>query len=141
MKKRRYFRYFLVILVLIFSGSCCGCVKKLNIHGKRQKVEYTICKDSNLPEQLKVLLEKKKKKAETFTYRNSMYLYLVVCYGQKKYSGYSVKVEECSQSEDTLFLRTQLIGPSAGEPVMETLNYPYIVLRCRQMDVFCVIDS
>lgn len=133
-----------VVLLCLCAAVCLsatGCVKNLNLSGKKEPVEYVICKETSLPEQLKTLLKEKKKKPVTFTYRNSMYIYLVVCYGKKDFSGYSVRIEECWRSGETLFLRTQLMGPDAGEDSMETETYPYIVVRCPQMDVFCVIDS
>lgn len=142
-KKRQYAVRVAVVFGIV--GMIClplwGCVKEWNVNGKKEKIEYTICKDSNLPEQLQVLLEERKKKPGTFTYRNSTYLYLVVCYGKKEYSGYSVKIEECWKSEDILFLRTQLMGPAVGEKIIETDTFPYLVVRCEQMPVFCIIDS
>lgn len=134
-------RAVLLCLLAVFCLSVTGCVKNLNFSGKKEPVEYVICKDTSLPEQLQTLLKEKKKKPVTFTYRNSMYIYLVVCYGKKDFSGYSVRIEECWRSGETLFLRTQLMGPAAGEDSIETDTYPYIVVRCPQMDVFCVIDS
>lgn len=32
------------------------------------------------------------------------------------------------------------MGTAAGEDSVEMEIYPYIVVRCPQMDVFCVID-
>ena len=102
-----------IAVILCMTAVLClaawGCVRTLNLNGQKKNVEYVICKDSNLPDQLKTLLEEKKKNPGTFTYRNSRYIYLVVCYGKRAYSGYSVKIEECWRSEETLFLRTQLM--------------------------------
>ena len=134
-----------IAVILCMTAVLClaawGCVRTLNLNGQKKNVEYVICKDSNLPDQLKTLLEEKKKNPGTFTYRNSRYIYLVVCYGKRAYSGYSVKIEECWRSEETLFLRTQLMGPAAGEDIVETDTYPYIVVRCQQMYVFCLIED
>ena len=149
LKRRRPWsppRPVLYLLVLsLFLGAAVlaagGCIRHLQMNGPKEKVEYDICKDSNLPAQLQTLLEEKKQEVCTFVYRNSMYIYLVVCYGRKEYSGCSVKIEECWKSEDTLFLRTQLMGPAAGEEVARTPTCPYLVVRCRQMDVFCVIEA
>ena len=81
-----------------------------------------------------------KEKPGTFTWKNSMYTYLVVCYGRQKYSGYSIRVEECTMRKESLYLRTQLIGPSAGEPVTETETFPWIVVRCDQTEAICIIE-
>lgn len=116
-----------------------GCVQNLGESRQKEAVEYVICQESHLPPQLQILLEEKKKKPGTFVYRNSMYMYLAVCYGRKEYSGCSVRIEECWRTEKTLFLRTQLMGPAPGEGE-ETETWPFIVVRCPQMDVFCVIE-
>lgn len=129
------------ITLTIFCVSICyGCGK--NLAGEeKEKVEYTICKDSSLPTQLKETLEQMKKRSGTFTYKNSMYTYLVVCYGSQSYSGYSIQIEECSKSKDALYLKTQLIGPSGSEPIMETETFPYIVIRCERTELLCIIEA
>ncbi|MCD8019925.1 MAG: protease complex subunit PrcB family protein [Clostridiales bacterium] len=134
-------RILLLCVFLPLSILLCGCLTNLDSEADKEPVEYVICKDSNCPGQLQDLLEEKKKTAGTFIYKNSMYMYLVVCYGSKPYSGYSIRVEECSRSEDTLYLRTQLLGPELGEKVVETETFPCIVIRCEKMDVLCKMDS
>lgn len=129
---------FYSLSVLLFLA---GCGKIIDMEADKKEVEYVICKESNLPAQLQEILKEKKKKAGTFTFSNSMYTYLVVCYGPKPYSGYSVRIEECSRTTEALYLRTQLIGPSSSEPVIETETFPFLVVRCEKVDVLCIIDS
>lgn len=132
----RIFCFFFSALLLL-----AGCGRSINLEENKEKVEYVICKESNLPAHLKDLLEEKKKKSGTFTYSNSMYTYLVVCYGPQPYSGYSVRIEECCRTSEALYLRTQLIGPSSSEPVVETETFPFLVIRCKKENVLCIIDS
>ena len=90
--------------VFIFCLCLNGCTV-LNINsfhfgklGKKeqgQAVKYEICSGKNMPERLQKIIEERKKKPGTFAYKNSKYTYLVVCYGEKSYSGYSVRVEQC----------------------------------------------
>lgn len=136
MMHRRIFSYCLFVVIFFV-----GCNRTINLGADKEKVEYVICKESNLPSQMRELLEEKKKQPCTFTFSNSMYTYLAVCYGSRPYSGYSVKIEECSRTSGALYLRTQLIGPSAREPVVETETFPCLVLRCEKMDILCIIDS
>lgn len=126
-----------ILMLLCFCGGC----QKIEGEEKRQEIKYTVCPEGHLPKALQKTLENRKKTAGTFSYKNSMYTYLVVCYGPQKYSGYSIQVEECKKGEKTLYLRTQLIGPSAGDPVVETETYPWIVVRCEKTDAVCVIES
>lgn len=124
--------------ILLFLA---GCGRVINSEVDKEKVEYVICRESNLPSKLQELIEEKKKRSCTFTFTNSMYTYMVVCYGSQAYSGYSVRIEECSRTADLVYLRTQLIGPSSGETVVETETFPFLVVRCKKMDVLYIIDS
>ena len=141
-----------VSLFLMFTVCICinGCTATVNIDGfqlgklgerkKRQEVKYEICAEKNMPERLQKILEESKKKPGTFAYKNSRYTYLVVCYGEKSYSGYSIQVEECWKDKEQLYLETQLIGPKAGEEVVETLTYPFLVVRCERTELLCRIQ-
>ena len=141
-----------VSLFLMFTVCICinGCTATVNIDGfqlgklgerkKRQEVKYEICAEKNMPERLQKILEEREKKPGTFAYKNSRYTYLVVCYGEKSYSGYSIQVEECWKDKEQLYLETQLIGPKAGEEVVETLTYPFLVVRCERTELLCRIQ-
>ncbi len=139
---------FLMCVVCICINGCTGALSidgfhfgKLGGRKKGQEVKYEICAEKNIPERLQKILEERKKKPGTFAYKNSRYTYLVVCYGEKSYSGYSIRVEECWKDKEQLYLETQLIGPEAGEEVVETLTYPFLVIRCRRTELLCRIQS
>lgn len=140
------------LFLIVIIGICVnGCTNTLNIDGfrfgklgrgeKGKAVKYEICAEKNMPERLQKILEERKKKPGTFAYKNSRYTYLVVCYGEKAYSGYSIRVEECWKDKEQLYLETQLIGPAAGEEVVETLTYPVLVVRCERTELLCRIQS
>lgn len=136
----------LIFLVCMYLTGCTN-INIASFHfgrlGKKeqgQAVKYEICTEKNLPEHLQNLLEKRKKNPGTFAYKNSRYTYLVVCYGEKPYSGYSVQVEECWKDGEQLYLETQLIGPAAGEEIIETLTYPFLVVRCERTELLCRIE-
>ncbi|MDO5145580.1 MAG: protease complex subunit PrcB family protein [Eubacteriales bacterium] len=130
--------FFLWMTVMVV---CVGCEKKEKLSGEREKVDYVLCKESQLPKEVKSLLEEKKEKPGNFTYQNAMYLYVIICYGKKPYGGYSVRVEECSKTKKALFVRTQLMGPEVGEPTVEAETFPWLVMRCPRMNLLCIIDS
>ena len=75
---------------------------KLGKKEQGQAVKYEICSGKNMPERLQKIIEERKKKPGTFAYKNSKYTYLVVCYGEKTYSGYSVRVEQCWKDKEQL---------------------------------------
>ena len=130
--------YFFLAVLLIGGVFSFG---KLGKKEQGQAVKYEICSGKNMPERLQKIIEERKKKPGTFAYKNSKYTYLVVCYGEKSYSGYSVRVEQCWKDKEQLYLETQLIGPAAGEEVVETLTYPFLVVRCGRTELLCRIES
>lgn len=148
---RVIFRIMLLPLIFLtcFYATCCSNFLNINhFHltklGKtkaRQEVHYEICAQKNMPERLQKLLEQKKKNPGTFAYKNARYTYLVVCYGEKPYSGYSIRVEQCWKDKEQLYLETQLIGPAAGEEVIETMTCPFLVVRCERTELLCRIES
>lgn len=129
-----------VPLFLCLLLSITGCIREVKIESDRKNTEYEICVKEQLPGELQKTIEEKKKKACTFSFHDSKYTYLIVCYGEKKYAGYSIRVEECSKGNQVLYMRTQLIGPSAGEPIAERKNWPYLVVRCKRTDSLCLIE-
>ncbi|MCI6858694.1 MAG: protease complex subunit PrcB family protein [Eubacterium sp.] len=138
----------LIILLGTSVGILTGCAKKsekffLHIHQEEQgkKEPFMICRKENQPERLQKLIKDRKKLPCTFCYKNSRYTYLVVCYGEKSYSGYSIRVEECRKTSQQLYLKTSLIGPSQKKEVVEVRTYPYIVVRCLRTELLCKIDS
>lgn len=147
-KPHRAALFFTYIIILCLSLNACTALNLDGFHfgklGKKQQgqtVKYEICTEKNIPERLQKILEERKKKPGTFAYKNSRYTYLVVCYGEKPYSGYSVRVEQCWEDKEQLYLETQLIGPAAGEEVVETLTYPFLVVRCGRTELLCRIES
>lgn len=145
----RIVRYFIwTIIVIIYITACTPTfpvnefrISKLGNKNNNQEVKYEICTEKNTPKRLQSLLEKRKKYPGTFAYKNSKYTYLIVCYGEKPYSGYSIRVEECWKDKEQLYLKTQLIGPAAGEEVIETLTWPFLVVRCGRTEHLCRIES
>lgn len=130
----------LILGLCIMSLCVSGCGRKLE-KGEKVKTDYVICEEQHIPDELKKIIKEKEKKPGTFLYKNSTYLYVVICYGTKPCSGFSIQVEECCHTKETLYVRTRLVGPSPAEPSLETETRPRIVLRCPRMDVLCIIDS
>ena len=50
-------------------------------------------------------------------------------------------IEECWKDKEQLYLKTQLIGPSSGEEIIETRTCPFLVVRCERTEQLCRIES
>ena len=73
-------------------------------------------------------MEQKKENAFQMTYQVGGVRYLMKGYGQQLTGGYSIQVEEVSESENAVFCKTRLIGPSEDQAGSEP-SYPCIVLK------------
>ena len=101
-------------------------ISKLGNKNQGQEVSYEICAEKNhAAPPAENNRDRKKSSGEHLHIKISKYTYLVVCYGEKPYSGYSIRIEECWKDKEQLYLKTQLIGPSAGEEIIETRTCPF----------------
>lgn len=124
-------RVFLVGLILIFLS---GCSMQTNQTEKLQDLEYTIVEEADLPEELRTILEEKKKESFKLTYEAEDSLYLCVGYGEQATGGYSISVNELYLSENAIYFDTNLIGPELSEPAAEAASYPYLAVKTAYLD-------
>lgn len=124
-------RVFLIGIILIFLS---GCSIQKNETEKLRDLEYTIAADKELPEELKEIVEEKKKESFKLTYESGGSLYLCVGYGEQATGGYSIAVNELYLSENAIYFDTSLIGPDSSETVAETASYPYLVVKTEYLD-------
>ena len=78
-------------------------------------------------------MEQKKKKVFQITYQVGDIRYLMKGYGEQLTGGYSIQVEEVSESENAVFCKTRLIGPEKADAGSEP-SYPCIVLKIRETE-------
>jgi hypothetical protein len=114
--------------VVGISSLLHGCVLQQS-EEKVQELEFTVVSDAELPEALQEQIEQKKEEAFTMTYSDNEYLYIARGYGMQETGGYSIAVQDCYLSEDSICVGTALTGPAVGETVEKSPSYPYIVLK------------
>ena len=78
-------------------------------------------------------VEQKKKNVFQMTYQVGDIRYLMKGYGEQLTGGYSIQVEEVSESENAVFCKTRLIGPEKADAGSEP-SYPCIVLKIRETE-------
>ena len=113
-----------LILTVVLSGCCFIKIEE----GERTPLEYTIMKQEEIPPEAVELMEQKKEKTFQMTYQVGDVRYLMKGYGQQLTGGYSIQVEEVSESENAVFCKTRLVGPEEKNIGSEP-SYPCIVLR------------
>ena len=130
MRSRR--KSFVIIFIFFFAvmiGS--GCAQKKEEQGK--KVEFTVVEFEDIPMALKEIIDEKKEEPFKLSYGDEGYLYIVQGYGMQTGGGYSITVDELSETENNLYICTSLIGPD-GEKKKKGETYPYIVVKTEYME-------
>lgn len=122
----------LLFFLLVFTS--CG----KETEEEKEKLDFTICDEKQLPEELKELLEEKKQGVFKLTFSTKDYLYIVVGYGEQNRSNLDVVVEELSLGKNAIYVKTQLVGNE--EEDKEIITYPVIVLKCPYMDLPVVFE-
>ena len=106
----------------------------------RNNLEFTVVSEDRLPDELKEILDQKKESAFKLTYADEGYLYICVGYGKQESGGYSVTVNELYETDNAIYVNTNLLGPKAGSSPGTSPSYPYIVLKIEFRDKTVVFD-
>lgn len=148
-KKRRII-FFLSALLLCQFVTACGMKKDK----QRAEMEYTVCDETKLPDELRDIIEEKKNGVFKLSYVNNDGMYIAVGYGAHNRQNLSVIVEDVYKTDNAIYVETNLyttdeindISESdlasesdairAGQPSM----YPYIVIKCEKSDLPVVFD-
>ena len=67
-------------------------------------------------------------------YGDQGYLYIVRGYGGQDTTGYSVKVDACYETENGIYLRTDLLGPDKNQEILDKKTFPYLVIKMEYTD-------
>lgn len=122
------------LIVLFFSVLLSGCSMEDAAKDKVSDMEYTVVPDEDIPEEVKSIIEEKKKVPFQFSYAAGDDLFIVVGYGEQKTGGYSITVEELYTTENSVVISTNLMGPDKDEKVEELATYPYIAVKTEYID-------
>ena len=83
--------------------------------GERKELSYAIVKPGDFPPEIDQILRKKKESAFQMAYESGDYLYILRGYGKQTRGDFSIQIEEVSKTENSVFVRTTLVGPAAKE--------------------------
>lgn len=129
-----------VLLVMIFLGAfsaafLTGCGQKTEESKKERDLDFSVVQESELPEQLKLLVGEKKCNPFKLTYAGTDALYIVQGYGAQPTGGYSVTVKELWLAENAIYFCSELLGPKEGENVTQSMSYPYVAVKTESLDL------
>ena len=130
----------LLVIVSIMAAMLSACGGETEKEENRNNLEFTVVSEDRLPDELKEILDKKKESAFKLTYADEVYLYICVGYGKQESGGYSVTVNELYETDNAIYVNTNLLGPKAGSSPGTSPSYPYIVLKIEFRDKTVVFD-
>lgn len=112
----------------------CACSVQKENTKKLRDIEFTVVDPLDVPTELQKKIDDKKEETFKITYADEGYLYIARGYGKKDTSGYSVEVKSCYEAKESIFLKTNLLGPPKGEEVIDGKTYPYVVIKTEYSD-------
>lgn len=116
----------LVFGVVGFTGCRAG---EQEGNDKIQDLEFTVVGENDIPAQLKELVNQKREKPFKLTYADGQEMFVVIGEGPQKGGGYSVAVKEFYLTENSVVIRTELIGPEKDEASGADLSYPVLIVK------------
>lgn len=123
------------ITILMFTALCiCGCAAQEDTEAKLRDLEFTVVAEEEQPEALVEVMEQKKTSPFQISYTLGEDLYLAIGYGEQQTGGYSISVDELYETENHIVVDTTLIGPAADEQVVQSITYPYVVIKTELID-------
>lgn len=130
----------LLVIASIMAAMLSACGGETEKEEDRNNLEFTVVSEDRLPDELKEILDQKKESAFKLTYADEGYLYICVGYGKQESGGYSVTVNELYETDNAIYVNTNLLGPKAGSSPGTSPSYPYIVLKIEFRDKTVVFD-
>lgn len=130
----------LAILCVSLLGLMAGCSAEKLKTEKLRDIEFTVVDKDDVPDELEDMIDAKDKKPFKLTYADDGNLYIAVGYGEQPTSGYSIEVKEAYETENAIYVHTNLIGPAKDEKVLERKTYPYIVIKTEFLDKNVVFE-
>ena len=106
-----------------------GCTIRKEDTEKLRDIDFTVVESEDVPEELRDIIQEKQENETKLFYADEGYLYVVRGYGKQDTSGYSVEVRDCYETENTICVETNLLGPPKGEEVVDKPTYPCVVIK------------
>lgn len=116
-------------LLIVCTLLVTGCTSLSDEKIKLRDLDFTVLSEEVIPEQLKTIIEEKKKTPFQITYTDNVNLYICIGYGEQETGGYSIAVDELYLTDANIYVSTSLLGPEASEKNNKTPSYPYIVMK------------
>lgn len=123
-----------LLLIIILSVCVCGCAIEGEEEAKLRDLEFTVVTEEEQPEALAEVIEEKKASPFQISYTLGEDLFLAIGYGEQQTGGFSISVDELYETENHIVADTTLIGPGSEEKVIDSITYPYVIIKTELID-------
>lgn len=144
----------LIVIALACTQSGCGTQDSR----QREDLAFTVCADTELPDDLRRVIDEKKQQAFQVSYTTQDALYIAVGYGAHDRMNLQVIVEELYRTDRAIYVKTNLVteeasstdgaagnvtdeaadgaaGNTASSATGSASMYPYIVIRTEKISL------
>lgn len=125
MKGKFFCAFFSAFFLLFLQG--CGIEQYDDT--KINDLDFAVVAEEDIPEAVMTIIQDSKSENFRKTYSDGDFLYIIIGYGPQPTSNYSIYIEYLYEAENAIFVSSMLKGPSKKEVVIETITYPYMVLK------------
>lgn len=133
-------RIILCILAVTAAAMLSGCTFLSEERIKLRDLDFTVLSEEKIPEELKTIIEEKKKEPFQITYTDKEYLYICTGYGEQATGGYSIAVNELYLTDTAVYVSTSLLGPESADKSSQTPTYPCIVIKTEYLDETVIFE-
>ncbi len=138
--KKTFFTIICITMICITTYLLTGCSAEKTSTEKLRDIDFTVVPKKEIPEELEEMIDEKDENPFKLTYADNGDLYIAVGYGKQPTSGYSIKVKELYETENAIYIHTNLMGPKKDEKILERATYPYIVAKLEFIDKNVVFE-
>ncbi len=135
MNIKKYLPLFAVVF-LMFGG----CTAEKTSTEKIRDIEFTVLDKEEIPQEFKDRIEEAQADPLKLSYAEGGYLYIAEGYGRQSTSGYSIEVKAVYETENAVYIRTELTGPPKDEEIVEKATYPYVVVKIEYREKHIVFE-
>ena len=123
-----------VLFMLMIAAVLSGCGLKDAKEDKIRDIDFTVATEEELPEEFLSQIDDAKSEPFQLTYMDQGYLYIAVGFGKQDTSGYSIRINECSEGKTQIRFRTELVGPEPDEKTVKADTWPWIAVKMEETD-------
>lgn len=130
------FRKLTLAVMMVLVAGCLaftGCQGEKEKDKKLEDLEFTVVGEKDTPQTLQEMITKKKAGSFKLTYADGQDMYIVIGEGPQKGGGFSIAVKELYRTENSVVIKTELMGPESAESGGTDASYPVLIVKT----VFC----